>query len=125
MKLLCVGDVNLDIITPKISYFPLKDEQLIVNDFKWFLGGSTTITACAAASLGVDTTLVGRVGNDFTGNMLMDKLTKCLVNSLVKQGPTPTEVTFAVTFESASRSFITTTGANVDLITSCKNTNIL
>lgn len=115
MRLLCVGDINLDIITPKVSYFPLKDEQLIVDNFKWFLGGSSTITACAAASLGVDTTLAGCVGSDFIGDMLLSKLKSYGVKSLVKRGETPTETTFAVTFESTSRSFITTVGANKDL----------
>ena len=116
MRLLCVGDINLDIITPKVSYFPLKDEQLIVDNFKWFLGGSSTITACAASSLGLDTSLVGCIGSDFIGDMLVGKLKSYGVKSLVRRSDmVPTETTFAVTFESTSRSFITTVGANKDL----------
>lgn len=115
MRLLCVGDINLDIITPRVSYFPLKDEQLIVDDFKWFLGGSSTITACAASSLGVDTTLAGCVGSDFIGDLLLSKLGSYGVKPFIKRVATPTETTFAVTFESTSRSFITNIGANKDL----------
>ncbi len=115
MKVLCVGDINLDIITPPIKYFPLREEQLIVRDFKWFLGGSTAITAAALSSLGVETTMVGAVGEDMLGNLLIKKLKKWGVKSLIKKTTTPTEVTFAVTFENSSRSFITTAGANKNL----------
>jgi len=118
MKLLCVGDINQDIITPKVSYFPLKDEQLIVNNFKWFLGGGAAITACAASSLGVNTTLVGAIGSDLIGAMLLKEIKAWGVKPLIKKTSTSTEVTFAVTFENTSRSFITTIGANKDLLLS-------
>jgi len=118
MKLLVVGDINQDIITPKVSYFPLKDEQLIVNDFKWFLGGGAAITACAASSLGVNTTLVGAIGKDLIGAMLLKEIKSWGVKSLIKKTSTNTEVTFAVTFENTSRSFITTIVAKKDLLLS-------
>ncbi len=116
MKMLSIGDINLDIITPKISYFPLKDEQLIVDHFKWFIGGGATITACAANSLGLETTLVGCVGDDLVGKMLLNKINKLNVKTKIRKTTTPTEITFAVTFENTSRSFITTIGANKELI---------
>lgn len=115
MRVLCVGDVNQDIITPQISYFPLRNEQLIVKNFRWFVGGGAALTACALSSLGLDTTLVGCVGDDSMGKELIVKIKGFGVKSKVKKVESSTEVTFAVSFANAARSFISTVGANNQL----------
>jgi sugar/nucleoside kinase (ribokinase family) len=73
--LLVIGDVNPDVIlrdAPRELAFG-QAEQLAAAAHLG-LGGSAAITACGAARLGLDTAIVGAVGDDAAGRLALDEL---------------------------------------------------
>ncbi len=112
---LCVGDINQDVITTPLKRYPKKNEQVIIPKFKYYLGGSSAICASALSTLGLRVCFVGSIGNDFYGKSLKEKLKCYKVKAYLKISKKPTDTTFAITFEDGSRSFITSHGANAEL----------
>ncbi len=72
-QVVCLGDINVDIIAPMPHYPELGGdahaEHLFINP-----GGSATNTAVALSWLGVRTGLIGRVGVDAFGTELLGRL---------------------------------------------------
>ena len=69
---LVLGSVNMDIVT--VSRFPEPGETITSNDFFTAPGGKGANQAVAAARLGADTRMIGRVGGDIFGADLLDSL---------------------------------------------------
>lgn len=116
LDVLCVGDVNQDIITTPLDDYPKRNEQVVIPEFKYYLGGSSAICSAACQSLGLKTGFVGVVGDDFHGLNLKRKLKAFNVKSYVRvSGRAGTDTTFAITFKNGKRSFITSHGANDEL----------
>ncbi|MCW1298581.1 MAG: carbohydrate kinase family protein [Candidatus Parvarchaeota archaeon] len=111
--LTCVGDINLDIITDAIKKYPSKDEQIIVDDIKLNIGGSSALCACASSTLGLRTSFIGKCGSDFY-SLLLEKLRSYNVHANLSKSER-TALTIAITFQDGSRSFITRRGANSEL----------
>ncbi len=73
--LLVVGDCNVDVIVTGPDVTPVfGDVEKMVDAATLTIGGSSSITACAAGRLGVSTAMVARVGNDPLGNYLLDEV---------------------------------------------------
>jgi sugar/nucleoside kinase (ribokinase family) len=121
--LACVGDINLDIITDAIKKYPSKDEQIIVNDIKLNIGGSSALCACAASALGLKTSFIGKCGEDFYP-ILLEKLRNFDVHPNLSKNKR-TALTIAITFQDGSRSFITRKGANAELTLSDVNFELI
>lgn len=112
-KIICVGDLNLDIITPPLEKIP-EDEQITVGRILHNLGGSTAICAAACSQLGLETTFVGRAGKDSSGKGLIKKMESYGMDVRVKQSGS-TATTLALTRIDGTRSLITSCGANLEL----------
>lgn len=112
LDLLCVGDVNQDIITPPIKSYPKRDEQIVVDSLKYYLGGSAAICAASSRALGMNTGFIGALGHDIFGEQVNIKLKMFKLKSKIKFVSAPTDTTFAATFSDGKRSFITAHGAN-------------
>jgi len=69
---LVLGSVNMDIVT--VSRFPEPGETITSDDFFTAPGGKGANQAVAAARLGADTRMIGRVGGDIFGADLLDSL---------------------------------------------------
>lgn len=82
------------------------------------IGGNAAIFSTNAAKLGLKTSLVGKVGDDEIGEMLLTKLKAGAVDiSQVKLSKTsPTSVTLAIANGSGERSFFHHFGANGELM---------
>ncbi len=111
MRILAIGDINVDIILR--SGPPHKGKQVVINDYDVYGGGCATNFSYACAKLGAKVKLIGRVGGDYWGNHVIQELDGagvdvCDVN-LVKSGKTG--VTFALV-ENLERSFISFRGEN-------------
>lgn len=79
-KITVVGSLNYDIIL-KISRLPEKGETFPANDIAFSSGGKGANQAVQAAKLGVDTYLIGCVGNDPNGQFLLDTVSSYGVNT--------------------------------------------
>ena len=69
---LVLGSVNMDIVT--VSRFPEPGETITSDDFFTAPGGKGANQAVAAARLGADTKMIGRVGGDIFGADLLKSL---------------------------------------------------
>ena len=69
-KVTIVGSLNVDLVC-RATHRPDKGETLIGDAFDIFTGGKGFNQATAAARLGADVTLIGSVGADLFGDMLL------------------------------------------------------
>jgi ribokinase len=72
-RLAVVGSINMDLVT-RVSRLPRPGETLAGRDLRQIPGGKGANQAVAAARLGAQTTLLGRVGNDGFGPQLLSAL---------------------------------------------------
>ena len=70
-KILVVGSLHMD-LTVKAETIPRIGETVLGKEFKMAPGGKGANQAVAAAKLGSEVTIVGRVGADFYGDRLIE-----------------------------------------------------
>ncbi len=70
-----IGSIHMD-FTAVMEKFPRIGETVISYDFKMSPGGKGANQAVAAARLGAKTFMVGKVGDDFIGKILLENLAK-------------------------------------------------
>lgn len=74
MKRVCViGSLNMDMVL-NMSKLPKQGETLMVNSLKKVNGGKGGNQACAASRLGCHVTMIGCIGNDDLGQILLGGL---------------------------------------------------
>ena len=72
MKKLCViGSINMDLVA-RVERFPKPGETIIGESFGSYPGGKGANQAVAAARLGADVLMVGRLGDDLYGSRYLD-----------------------------------------------------
>jgi len=72
VKRLCViGSINMDLVA-RVDRFPKPGETIIGESFGSYPGGKGANQAVAAARLGADVLMVGRVGDDLHGSRYLD-----------------------------------------------------
>jgi ribokinase len=69
-KVVVVGSFNMDLVV-KAGRRPQTGETLMGEEFGMFIGGKGSNQAIAAARLGADVTMIGRLGTDLFGDTLM------------------------------------------------------
>ena len=72
-KVVVVGSFMMDLVI-KAERRPQKGETLVGQEFGMFIGGKGCNQAIAAARLGADVTMVGRLGTDLFGDTFMESL---------------------------------------------------
>ena len=71
VRILFVGDVNVDLIFSALSAFPKPDKEVTCEDFKVAMGSSAVIAACKYSSLGGAAAVAGLAGADDYGNFMI------------------------------------------------------
>ncbi|WP_163581777.1 ribokinase [Gracilibacillus saliphilus] len=74
-KITVIGSINMDLVT-ETDIMPVQGETVRGANFQTVPGGKGANQAVAAARLGAEVTMVGRVGDDQFGDVLMDHLRK-------------------------------------------------
>lgn len=69
-KVVVVGSFNMDLVV-QAERRPQTGETLMGEEFGMFIGGKGSNQAIAAARLGADVTMIGRLGTDLFGDTLM------------------------------------------------------
>ena len=72
-KVAVVGSFMMDLVI-KAERRPQKGETLVGQEFGMFIGGKGSNQAIAAARLGADVTMIGRLGTDLFGDTFMSSL---------------------------------------------------
>ena len=79
-KVVVVGSFMMDLVV-KAERRPRKGETLIGDEFGMFIGGKGTNQAIAAARLGAQVDMIGRLGTDLFGDMFMSALNEEGINT--------------------------------------------
>lgn len=72
-KILVIGSMNVDFVAP-VDHIPAEGETILAGDMAINAGGKGANQAFAAAKLGGNVTMLGAVGQDDYGRMLLDSL---------------------------------------------------
>jgi ribokinase len=112
-RLTVVGSLNMDLIA-RAARIPQPGETIIGGDFHTAPGGKGANQAVAAARLGAQVSMVGRVGCDTFARVLLDNLATVGVDhTFVVQDPeTATGVALIVVDDAGENSIVVASGAN-------------
>lgn len=80
MSLIAFGSINMDLVA-QTTRLPHKGETVLGKNFFSTPGGKGANQAVAAAKLGIETYMVGRVGDDNFGQTLLNSLQEANVNT--------------------------------------------
>jgi sugar/nucleoside kinase (ribokinase family) len=76
------GDLCVDFIMHAKDATPeFGQKEKMMDSYGMLMGGSTGIFGCQCAKLGLKTAVVGRVGEDVFGKLILDELQNCGVDS--------------------------------------------
>ena len=73
-RILVVGSMNMDLFVRDCNTIPNYGQSIISGDYGYATGGKGSNQAFAAAKLGADVVMVGRVGRDPNGDQLLASL---------------------------------------------------
>jgi len=113
-RLTVLGNINIDFVV-QTDRFPKPGETLRSRgDFTMVPGGKAANQAVAAARLGAQVTLIGRVGNDSFGPVLVENLRRENINTdfIVQDEEINTGAAFITVIPSGENSIISALGAN-------------
>ncbi|EHR63963.1 sugar kinase, ribokinase [Saccharomonospora cyanea NA-134] len=111
-QVLVVGSANADLVVAA-DRRPAGGETVLGGDTEILPGGKGANTAVAAARLGADVALLGAVGDDAHGSLLLDSLRKSGVRTdLVRVVPRPTGLAFITVTPDGENSILVSPGAN-------------
>ena len=94
MKVVVVGSINLDLVV-QADRFPKIGETMFGTDSKMLPGGKGANQAVAAARLGADVTMIGCVGEDAYGEIVLKNFQENMLDtSCIKKVAEPTGVAY-------------------------------
>ncbi len=113
-KVTVVGSLNIDLVS-RAPRYPQQGETLIGDAFDIFTGGKGFNQATAAARLGADVTLIGCVGTDSFGEMLLSAMAAEQLDGRIKRAEVGTGVATIVVEPNGENSIIVVPRANMTL----------
>lgn len=115
-RIVVVGSINMD-LTVRTSRLPLPGETMIGGRYVTSPGGKGANQAVAAARLGADVLLLGKVGKDLFGKELVDGLEKYGVNTsrITAKSDCPTGVALITVDANGRNMIVVAPGANSEL----------
>ena len=113
-KVVVVGSINMDLVarSPRI---PHAGETVIGGDFRMVPGGKGANQAVAAARLGAQVRMLGRVGVDSFGSQLLDNLSKSGVDtaSIGRDPQAASGIALIMVDDAGQNSILVAPGANM------------
>lgn len=113
----CIGQMAADIVVRSVPSFRFETDTTEVNSITLTNGGDAFNTAVDLAAMGVEASLVGRVGDDHLGAILIDRAKSAGIDTGAILAATGDSTCTCVVLidESGERRFIYTGGANRNL----------
>jgi ribokinase len=111
--LVVVGSLNMDLVVRSPRH-PLPGETLLGGDFRTFPGGKGANQAVAAARVGGIVNMVGRVGQDEFGGVLLQNLAAAGVNAahVLRDTQAATGVALITVSDDGQNTIVVAPGAN-------------
>jgi ribokinase len=114
-KIVVVGSINLDLVA-YVPRMPAEGETIVGNDFATYPGGKGANQAVAAARLGGDVVMIGRLGQDHFAKQLLQALEDAGVNTAsVLNVPKPSGSAVILVTAEGGNSIVVIPGANHEL----------
>ncbi len=111
-KALVIGSLNID-MTTKVENLPRLGETIFGNNFYESCGGKGANQAVAISKLGMETEMIGMIGNDSHGKKLIENLKKYNVkHDNIIRSPEPTGHALILVDKNGNNSIIVIPGAN-------------
>ena len=111
-KALVIGSLNID-MTTKVENLPRLGETIFGNNFYESCGGKGANQAVAISKLGMETEMIGMIGNDSHGKKLIENLKKYNVkHDNIIRSPEPTGHALILVDKNGNNSIIVISGAN-------------
>jgi ribokinase len=113
-----VGSLNLDTVV-QVARLPQPGETLLASGHFANPGGKGGNQAVAAARLGAEVAMIGRIGDDAAGTFLRDSLEADGVDAsqVTEDSEAPTGVAFITVDAGGENSIVVSAGANAELST--------
>ena len=113
-EVVCLGILVADVVGKPIEAFPPKGTLRNVERMELHAGGCAANTGIALAKLGVDTGVIGKIGEDGFGLFLTQTLEQQGVDTrgLVRDAVASTSATMVAVDEAGERTFLHYEGAN-------------
>ena len=113
-KVACVGILVADVMTKPVDEVPAKGLLSQVDAIELYSGGNAMTAAVNMRKMGVDSAIVGKVGEDMFGRFLEEKMADMGVNTkgLKKDAKTQTSVSVVLSASDGERTFLHCVGTN-------------
>lgn len=113
-KVACVGILVADVMTKPVDEVPAKGLLSQVDAIELYSGGNAMTAAVNMRKMGVDSAIVGKVGDDMFGRFLEEKMADMGVNTkgLKKDDKTQTSVSVVLSASDGERTFLHCVGTN-------------
>ena len=115
-KIAVVGSLNMDLVV-RAPHMPIPGETVIGSDFRTIAGGKGANQAVAAARLGAEVTMIGRVGDDDFGRAQLRNLGELGIDTtyMVVDPEAATGIALITLDASGQNSIVLAPGANMRL----------
>ena len=113
----CVGILVADVVGKPIDSLPGRGRLALVERMELHSGGCAANTGIALAKLGIETAIIGKVGEDGFGDFLVQRFEKngIDVGGVARDRETATSATMVLVHGDGERSFLHYLGANATL----------
>jgi len=115
-KILVVGSINMDLVV-RVPHSPMPGETVLGGDFETFPGGKGANQAVAAARMGGEVTMVGRVGKDNFGDTLIQGLVEDNIKTtyVIKDDQAPSGIAMIAVAADGENLIVVASGANAEV----------
>jgi ribokinase len=116
LSILAIGSINMDLVL-ETDRIPFRGESLFGRHYQYFPGGKGANQAIAAARLGATVSFAGKVGKDFNGIKLKEKIVAegITVDFLIEEENSPTGLAVIILEENGQNRILVYPGANMDI----------
>lgn len=113
----CLGILVADVVGKPVENLPERGKLALVDRMELHTGGNAANTGIALGKIGVDTAVIGKVGDDGFGDFMVSRLQKNNIDTrgVVRDQTEATSATMVMVHADGERSFIHYIGANATL----------
>ena len=116
MEVVCAGNLVADIFADPVAALPAAGQLALTERFLFGAGGCATNTAACLCRLGRPAKVLGKVGDDVFGNLMIEDLKRLGIDasSVSRSRTYPTSGTVIINVIGEERRYIHCIGANAD-----------
>ena len=114
----CLGILVADVVGKPVETLPERGKLSLVDRMELHTGGNAANTGIGLAKIGIETAVIGKVGDDGFGDFMVGRLNKNGIDTrgVVRDKQAATSATMVMVHGDGERSFIHYIGANATLV---------